>query len=642
MSVDINSEIAREILSFALEGKVWPTGRKYVASEWVDTSGHIEAEDWEHEEPLPEDWAPNIPPENILHSDDLCLALHQAAMVDPSTGLPRSENLTLPIEDMHITGAVRCLSDRFPFPIRFRNCIFTECIDFKDSQIRLLHLKRCRAPFISLKRAQIDQSVVIEHSVLTDGLNLRGATINGLLGLKHTRLTDGDNKFRALDLRYAHIGSNVFLRRGFLSNGLVDMSSATIDGGLDCGDGNFLCKGDGVTKKPVALRAKAARFGGTVFLNWGFKSIGEVDFRRAQIGAQMTVRNASLVQDKPGNLVRPYFALNLENAVIAQDLMLGELRALKGDIGLQYATAKNFTDRPEERLKNSKRYKGKIWLSGFKYDSITRTHGDVKTRVKWLRAVLPKHYLNKYFVRQPWEHLATVLKLNGEYSASDELFIEAEKRGIKQLLPNGLWRTVIFLLLLSALLLPLSNSLLLLRIAFGLPFLYYVFILSYYILMRLIRFGYGFGYARILYALGPLLLLNIAVFGMTASLGYMKPAEEEITVYMETHASDKTPDYYVHFNTFVYSLDLIVPFELGQSSRWTPMTSDDKPLTKEPKDFISRQFSKIRCLQSYAERLPKFLHRIPILLSWFSVSAGWFSVIVVGAAFAGQFRRDSH
>jgi hypothetical protein len=626
MSVDINSEIAREILSFALEGKVWPTGRKYVASEWVDTSGHIEAEDWEHEEPLPEDWAPNIPPENILHSDDLCLALHQAAMVDPSTGLPRSENLTLPIEDMHITGAVRCLSDRFPFPIRFRNCIFTECIDFKDSQIRLLHLKRCRAPFISLKRAQIDQSVVIEHSVLTDGLNLRGATINGLLGLKHTRLTDGDNKFRALDLRYAHIGSNVFLRRGFLSNGLVDMSSATIDGGLDCGDGNFLCKGDGVTKKPVALRAKAARFGGTVFLNWGFNSVGEVDFRRAQIGAQMTIREASLTQRRPAGKVRMYFALNLENAIIAQDLSLAQLHALKGDIGLQNATAKTFADRPQEWLKKSKHLKGKIWLYGFKYDSISRTRDGIRTRVKWLKAVLPNPYLDKRFIRQPWEQLAFVLKMNGEYEAADELFIESERRGSGQLLLRELDRITISWLIIFFPFLP----------------LFYLVMLVYYGLLRLIRFGYGFGYVRMLYILGPLLGVNIIVFAMTANLGYMKPVEEEITVYMETHASDKAPDYYTHFNTFVYSLDLIVPFELGQANRWTPMTADDKPLTKEPIDPVSRWISKIPKLRSWAEGLLQKARWFPKLLTWISISAGWISVIVVGAAFAGQFRRDSH
>jgi len=305
------------------------------------------------------------------------------------------------------------------------------------------------------------------------------------------------------------------------------------------------------------------------------------------------------------------------NATIAQDITLANLRVLEGDIGLQGATAKTFTDNPAEWP--DKHLDGKIWLSGFKYDFISRTHGNIQARVKWLNAVLPKHYSDKYFVRQPWEHLAGVLKLNGEYSASNALFVAAERQGFKQSFRSGK-STTLFGILLDLISKP--------------------YIRVYYWFMIIIKFGYGPGFFRIISLLTLLLFINITVFGIAANLGYMKPAEEEITVYMETHASDKTPDYYVHFNTFFYSLDLIVPYKLGQSNRWTPMTSGDKPLTKEPKDPISRIFNKTPCLLSYVEQHTKVFHRISRALAWISISAGWISFILVGAAFAGQFRRD--
>lgn len=628
MSVETNSEIAREILSFALEGKVWPTGRKYIAAEWADTIDHVEFEDWEHVEPLPANWAPNILPEKIVSSEDIQEVLYKAAQIHSETGLPIYPNFKLPIEGVRVEGVLERMDENIPFPIRFKNCIFEDGIQFKDSHLSLLGLKHCAIRFISLKRAVVERSVVIEHCIITGGLNLRSAKIGGLLSLKRSRLSDGGGKHRALDLRDAQIGASVFLRHGFWCNGLTDLSGVSIKGSLDCANSTFISNKNGVRKKPIALRAKLSSIGGSVYLNRNFSALGEVDFRRSQIGAQMTVMDARLVQKEPRGQERPFFALNLENAAITQDATIVNLHKLHGDIGLEYAAAKTFVFRPEEWLGENKNLNGKIWLSGFKYDSVVEkknTHSKlrnrIRIRIKWLNTVLPKHYTKTNFIRQPWEQLASVLKLDGKYAASDTLFIEAEERGLKQLRRNEMG---------------------VLESLFSLFFLRNLLILAYFFGMQLIRYGYGFGYVRVFYILVPLLYVNILAFGMTASLGYMKPAEEEITVYMETHVSDEVPDYYTHFNTLVYSIDLIVPFELGQASRWTPMTAKDKPLTKEPKDFINRQFSKIHGLRSCVEGLPKIFHWIPKFLTWISISAGWISVIVVGAAFAGQFRRDSH
>lgn len=622
MSVEINSEIAREILTFALEGKVWPTGRQYVASEWADKS---EPGDGLRLEPLAPDWAPDIPTKNIVSSEDIQEVLYKAAQFNRETGLPLYPDLELPIENVRIQGRLQRLGESIPFPIRFRNCIFENGIHFKDSRLSLLGFKHCTIPFMSLKRAVVERSVVIEHCVITGGLNLRGIEIGGLLGLKHTRVSGDGNRHPGLDLRNAHIGSDVFLRYGFCCEGLVESSGASITGSLDCSNGRFHCKDIKNSNRPIALRAKNATIGGSVFLNRGFSATGEVDFRRATIDAQMTVREASLRQNNNqkngGSETRRFFALNLANVTIAQDLTIADLRVLVGDIGLQGATAKKLTDRPQEWLDNRHKLNGKIWLSGFKYESISRTpkRSRGRTRVKWLKTVLPDHYLGRSFIRQPWEHLAAVLKLNGEYVASDALLVEAEDRGFRQLF-RGEGGTAI-----SALLLFLS-----------LPY-----IATYYAFLKFIKFGYGFGFVRIIVVLGFLATFNIAAFGLTASLGRMKPAQEEITVFMEVHESDKTPSYYIQFNSFVYGLDLIVPFDLGQSSRWTPMTPHDKPLARESKDPVVNFFMRKIWPSSIVETSPKYILWMPKVWSWISIFFGWISFILMGAAFAGRFRRDS-
>jgi hypothetical protein len=620
MSVETNSEIAHEILSFALEGKVWPTGRKYVAAEWVDKS---EQADNLMREPLAADWAPDVPLENIVSSETIQDVLYNAAQRNPETGLPLYPHFALPIENVRIQGRLQRLGESMPFPIRFKNCIFEDGIHFKDSRLLLLSIKHCAIPFISLKRVVVEQSIVIEHCAITHGLNLRGAQIGGLLGLKHSRLSGDGEKHPGLDLRNAHIGSGVFLRYGFRCDGLVDLSGATIKGSLDCGNGQFHCKNNKKTNRPISLRAKNASIDGSVFLNNEFSAIGEVDFRRATIGAQMTVREASLIQNniqKDWNPeVRRFFALNLENATIAQDITLVNLHVLEGDIGLQGATAKVFSARPQEWLDNRRKLNGKIWLSGFKYDSVSRTskRSYGQTRVKWLKTILPDHYLGRNFIRQPWEHLASVLKMGGEYTAADALYVEAENQGFRQSFRGERGTT------------------------FGkFTFVFSIlFIIPYYFFMRTMRFGYGLGHLRIIVLLTAFWLVNAVGFEFTASTGRMKPAEEEITIFMERHGNGKVPAYYVHFNSLIYSLDLIVPFELGQSSRWTPMTPDDKPFNA-PESFFSRQLNKVSWLQSWIKKLPRCALWVPKYWSWLSIIVGWISFILMGAAFAGQFRRD--
>jgi len=237
-----------------------------------------------------------------------------------------------------------------------------------------------------------------------------------------------------------------------------------------------------------------------------------------------------------------------------------------------------------------------------------------------LKTVLPKHYLNRNFVRQPWEQLASALKRNGEYTAANAVLVEATDRSLRQ--TRHYEKKSLTGVLQHAILLPV-------RVIF-------------FAFLRYINFGYGFGYLKVLNLLAVLWLINIFTFGSAAYHGRMKPAEEEITVYMEASDNDQTPDYYIQFNTLIYSLDLIVPFELGQSSRWTPMTPHDTPLTKEPNDPITHSLNNRLWQKSFTQKLPTIFLWFPKYWSWISVVLGWIGFISIGAAFTGRFRLDKN
>ena len=614
-----------EVLQFAKDGRVWPAGQAYDAREWTTpTQEKFVDDDRANATPLPMDWSPTVDIEHTIDGEDLARIIYRASFEDGLTGYSRHSGII--IENALVKGPTEYIGGVCDVPIRFRNCLFEDGLNFKDTRLRLLALRYCRIRFALLKRAEIDRSIILEHCNITDGLNMRAAEIGGILGLKGSRLADGMPDYRALDLRSARIGSSLFLRNGFYSTGLIDISDAQIGGIIDCGAGTFV---SGTLRSiPISIRAKSVSVAGSVFLNRDFSSIGEVDFRGANIGARMTLRRGSfdngLKQFPVKHPPRPSFAVNLEHATIAQEFGVSKIHKLNGDIGFHNASVATFSDIPSEWSQRDGMMNGKLWLLNSKYDSITLPKGKRKQRKKWLLKVLPPHYLKPGFIRQPWDQMAAVLQASGDYESADELYVEAERRNLRRLLGTTMREPV--------------------RLFFSFPPL-----LVYYIFMSLIRFGHGFGYVRILAVLFVIWGMNVAVFGLSAHAGRMKPAEEEVVIYMEQSGTDRVPEYYVDFNTIVYALDIILPVELGQQSRWLPMVAREKSLKSYHGDSISRLLGAINCSKvSISDNACRTIttsisrwewKRIPKIWAWSNICVGWLGFILIGAAFAGNFQR---
>ena len=621
------------ILEYARNGKIWPSGRLVDAIDSVNgyltdqhSQSHIVRE--ETDAAIREDWEPELVPGYVLTADEIKTLLHKSMQIDLNTGLPLYANIKIPIVGAIIRGAFKYESLEFKSPLQFNDCLFEDDVNLKDAQLSLLVMRRCKLPSLSLKRAHVERSVVIEHCIISCGLNLRGVQIGGLLGLKRSRLADGGNQFRALDLRNAKIAENVFLRRGFCCFGLADLGGVTIGGTLDCEQAHFLRNEEGVEKRPIVLRAKNADIKGSVFLTNNLYADGELNFRRAKVGNQFNVRDSTLIQNTPKYGERPFFALNLEFAVIGQDLAILKLKQLVGDIGLQTASAKTYADLPEEWLSKKTNYSGKLWLSGFVYEAITRTRARVsevdnvkfrsESRLFWLKKVLPRHYFKDRFIRQPWDQVALALERGGDYESANRIKVEAERKSFKRLLNSTLsspWRST----------------------AFPIAFCYYVF-------LKLIRFGYGFGYARIFPILFIVLCLNIMVFGVSANAGRMKPLEEEIIIEMNKFNLPAPPEHYVVFNTCTFAADVLLPISLGQDTKWTPMHKSEGTLTinSDKKDVCAESLASVFSEGSImSQLLAEPIRRYARTWLWLNKLFGWIAFVLIGATFAGKFRPNS-
>jgi len=538
----------------------------------------------------------------------------------------------------------------------FKDCVFTDGLDLCDAEIRHLAIRECRFAFLAMMRARVAGSVVVEHCVVEKGLNLRGIQVEQTLGLKRTRTydfedkRDGRDKYRrALDLRYAQIGSNVFMRYGFHADGLVELSQAHIGGKLDAADATFCARGrkpdpeTGEQRKdprPKALKARGATIGSSVYLNRGFEAHGEVDFRRVSVGNQLSVEAATVdarlpltgrPMDDPARK-RPV-ALAFSRGTVGGEIKLRQLEKLFGDVLLDRAKTRTFIDDPDDWLRGvrTKALSGYIDLYGFEYESISPPTKRGRARAAWLKAVLPPPETMGEFRRQPWIQLADVMEAMGHQDAGDHVYVEAERRSSSAyfsriMLPSSLRHRyyAVFPILFWMLTLPLVATLR---------------IVHFVLVDRLLKFGSSSGYIRLAVALFVVFAFNIFVFGMTAASNRMKPLEEEILVYMDQAQSDDLPQWYPPFSTVMYSLDVMLPIDLKQDSRWMPTNSIEPKFENKQLDQVAKFIGKrTQRRRSLLQQAP-WLGRFPKWWSLFDAVVGWLALGAFSATFLDQIQR---
>jgi hypothetical protein len=156
----------------------------------------------------------------------------------------------------------------------------------------------------------------------------------------------------------------------------------------------------------------------------------------------------------------------------------------------------------------------------------------------------------------------------------------------------------------------------------------------------LLRYTIGYGHfpGRALWWLCVLTLIGGALFGLGYLGGGIVPVEKEAYSYFEQRG--EPPDYYPHFNAFVYSLEHAIPLvPLGQKDHWRPNPSIAGTEPKLSPGFL-RMATETKAGNHYL--LPRiraigFLQLWP----WFQIVLGWVLATLFVVGLTGIVRKPA-
>jgi hypothetical protein len=342
------------------------------------------------------------------------------------------------------------------------------------------------------------------------GVRLLNATIGGNLE------TDGVFKNpngRAFSADGMKVTGGVLLRDGFSAEGEVRLPGATVGGNLQATGGTF--------KNPSgrAFSADGIEVTGSIFLRGKFIAEGEVRLPGAEINGQLEVDDIWLdaLNLQSAHVTGPFFWTNIHKD-LHPDFPQKEWRP---SLDLANAKVGALVDQkaswPEE---------GRLLLDGFVYDRITDGPTDAKVRLDWLH--LQPHELG--YLPQPYEQLITVMRRMGHEHQVAEVAI-AKQKDLYEHGGLGWWGK------------------------FWSWFLY-----------RTVRYGCEPWRAFIWIFL--LIVLGACVFSRAHSAGVLVPSDKDAYTAYEKSRMVKLPPYYPDFHAPFYSLDVVLPFDLGQKSSW--------------------------------------------------------------------------
>ncbi|WP_233438470.1 hypothetical protein [Actinokineospora spheciospongiae] len=248
-------------------------------------------------------------------------------------------------------------------------------------------------------------------------------------GVVHGSASFSRARLRApgLDALFAdrlRVAGTLFLRHIRVS-GSVRLQNAHIGSSLDCSGAHLVkprLRPDG-TVKP-SLDARVATIGKDLLCSRGFRALGGVRIRLAEVGKRVTFQGARLGgRTKPGHPV-PTRVLQAYG-LIAQELVLlfDERHPPAGSVALTRATAASVTDGPGLWAA-----RGGVELEDFTYSAIRADpEVTVRTRLRWLRQVQPD------FAPGPYERLAAVYAEGGEEEMAQVVQLERQRRRYSEL-----------------------------------------------------------------------------------------------------------------------------------------------------------------------------------------------------------------
>lgn len=344
-------------------------------------------------------------------------------------------------------------------------------LDFHGANIAqdlvLAHCHIEKAP--NFMRMNLNGSLILSGSQLTQGINAHGAKIAGSVFLR----TQGQNRFKshgeirilgatiggdlscngaqleasegqyALSADRAKITGGVFLQtteqHRFESHGAIRFLGATIGSNLACNGAQL--KG---LKGQYALNTDQAKITGDVFLSTQgqhrFESHGEICLLGIAIGGSLDCTGAQL------KALEGQAALNADRAKIAGSIFLrngfrGEgklsfismrlngifqlVRSAPSVIDLSHAHIGFLETQPSAWAEG-------LRLDGFVYDGFRESSWNSKEYLNWLKKQVSSDYGSKdnpqAFKPQPWQQLISVLRKMGHDDVASDIAIAFQQR----------------------------------------------------------------------------------------------------------------------------------------------------------------------------------------------------------------------
>jgi len=213
----------------------------------------------------------------------LCTEREAASRVDPKG---------IQLVGAKVTGRLDLSFANVPFPLCLLRCCLTHQIIVASARLPALYLNGSRTRSITADGVTVFGNVFLRAAFTAEGeVRLLGAQIGGDLDcsggvFRNPPQKDVPESGKALNADGINVRGNVFLRRGFTSEGEVRLLGAQIGGDLDCHGGHFKNPPKGnLPESGKALYADGVNVRGGVILREGFTAEGEVRFLSAQIGA---------------------------------------------------------------------------------------------------------------------------------------------------------------------------------------------------------------------------------------------------------------------------------------------------------------------------------------------------------------------
>lgn len=424
-------------------------------------------------------------------------------------------------------------------------------------------------------RAALIRWLCVERSardhVDPSGIQVHGARIEGKLDLAYVEvpfplvlwqcaLTNGAD-FHSFDVGHLSLAgswvhvvnaqglrvkSDVLLNNGFHAVGEVRLAGAQIGGNLDCSSGKFINPiqrdhrmSDQSDRAGMALNAFNILVKGSILLNNGFHSEGEVVLLDAHIGGSVYCDNGEYINPaannsedsgkaltiRRGNIAgnvyltagfRAEGTVRLTGAHIAGALDLRGGRFEKANLLLDESSAASFYDD-----RNSWPQSGHLSLNGFVYELMEPR--DVNLRLEWLNL-----QDMRTFYPQPYLQLSKVLAAAGDDEGKRQVLIAMRDREP----PPGNVDTLLHWLFKGTI-------------------------------------GYGYRPLLACWEILAASALGWIVYRRSYLAGTMVPTDKE--AYEALEAGQGLPNHYRRFAPFIYSLENTLPLvKLGQSEKWQP------------------------------------------------------------------------